>query len=281
MAGAVTTGHRAAGAAGATVGARAVRLFDCDVHALTMADTLAEVDRLVARGTPSQHCVVNAAKAVAMADDERLREIVASCDLVNADGQAVVWASRLLGVPLPERVAGIDLFEALLARAARKGWAVYFLGARQHVVDAVVERARREHPALRIAGRHHGYLHAQHDTDEVVAQVRAAAPDILFVGMPSPKKEYWLAENLERLGVPFCMGVGGSFDVYAGKTRRAPKWMQDAGLEWLYRFAQEPRRMWKRYIIGNARFVCLVARERRRRGMSFGRRRPDRPTGDG
>ncbi len=225
-----------------------------------MAETLDEVDRLIAAGKPAQHCVVNAAKAVAMDEDQTLREIVQSCALVNADGQAVVWASRALGAPLPERVAGIDLFEALLARAARRGYSVYFLGARQHVVDEVVRRATARHPNLRVAGHRDGYFTAAENA-AVVAGVREAAPDILFVGMPSPRKEYWLAENLEALGVPFSMGVGGSFDVYAGLTKRAPEWMQRLGLEWLYRFAQEPRRMWRRYLVGNAAFVRLCVRE--------------------
>lgn len=240
--------------------ARSVRLFGCDIHALTMAETLDEVERLVEARTLAQHCVINAAKAVAIGEDPALREIVRSCDLVNADGQAVVWASRLLGAPLPERVAGIDLFEALLGRAEARGWSVYFLGARQHVVDEVVRRARVRHPRLRVAGWRNGYFGAAENTD-VVAAIREAAPDILFVGMPSPRKEYWLSENLEALGVPFSMGVGGSFDVYAGLTQRAPQWMQRLGLEWLYRFAQEPRRMWRRYLLGNVAFVRLVARE--------------------
>jgi N-acetylglucosaminyldiphosphoundecaprenol N-acetyl-beta-D-mannosaminyltransferase len=122
-----------------------------------------------------------------------------------------------------------------------------------------VERARREHPRLRISGWHHGYL-SEDDTQAVVAEAQAVEPDILFVGMPTPLKEFWLSENLEGLGIPFCMGVGGSFDVYAGTVRRAPEWMQRYGLEWLFRLMQEPGRMWKRYLVGNAAFVLLVGR---------------------
>ena len=246
----------------AVVTHRRVSILACDIDALTCAETLAEVDRLIQEGRPVQHCVINASKAVLMQTDHRLRDIVNSCELVNADGQSVVWASRLLGRSVPERVAGVDLFVSLMALAERRGYGVYFLGATSEVVDGVVARAQREHPHLRVCGSHDGYLRAG-DTAIVIERVRATQPHILFVGMPSPRKEYWLSENLEALGVPFCMGVGGSFDVYAGKTRRAPLWMQHAGLEWFYRFSREPRRMWRRYLFGNAAFLRLVGDEYR------------------
>lgn len=257
---------------------RRALVLGCWIDVLTFRETLEEIDRLVRSGAPVQHCVVNASKVVMMRTDGRLWDIVRSCPIVNADGQAVVWAARALGVDLPERVTGIDLFRGLLRLAEARGYKVYFVGARADVVDDVVARARREHPRLRVCGRHDGYVKST--TDDVAAMVAEAHPDILFVGMPSPLKEYWLSDNLQRMGVPFSMGVGGSFDVYAGRVARAPVWMQRAGLEWLYRFGQEPRRMWRRYLVGNATFVLLVAKEmaagvkaRRRRGSTlFGRR---------
>ena len=239
---------------------RRVRLLGCDIDPLTFRETVNEVDRLIQVGEPVQHCVINAAKVVMLHADSRLREIAAGCQLVNVDGQSVVWASKLLGHPLPERVAGIDLFLALMGLAARRGYSTYFLGARPEVVKKVGARARMEHPQLHIAGMHDGYFSAD-ETGAVVEAIRKVAPDMLFVGMPSPKKEYWLAENLERLGVPFTMGVGGSFDVYAGITKRAPLWVQRCGLEWAVRLLQEPRRMWKRYLISNTRFSWLVLKE--------------------
>ena len=234
-----------------------VQVVNCGIDALTFSETLAEVERLIQARRPMQHCVVNASKTVLMDKDPRLREIVSSCDLVNADGQSLVWASRILGRPVPERVTGIDLFEALLGLAADRGYGVYFLGATDEVLEDAVARARREHAALRICGWHHGYWDAA-DNNELVARVRAAQPDILFVALPSPRKEYWLAEEMKRLDVPFSMGVGGSFDVYAGRVKRAPLWMQRAGLEWSYRFWQEPLRMWERYLLGNLKFIYLV-----------------------
>jgi len=234
-----------------------VSVINCGIDALTFGETLVEVDRLIQARRPVQHCVVNASKAVLMDEDPRLREIVSSCALVNADGQSLVWASQILGRPVPERVTGIDLFQALLGLAADRGYGVYFLGATSEILEEAVARARREHPALRICGWHDGYWDAD---DELVNHVRASQPDILFVALPSPRKEYWLAEHLERLDVPFSMGVGGSFDVYAGRAKRAPLWMQRAGLEWSYRFWQEPLRLWKRYLLGNLKFVHLLVK---------------------
>lgn len=240
---------------------RSVDLFGVPVDALTMDETVAVVRELVRTGRPHQHVVVNAAKFVEMERNPRLREVVARCDLINADGESVVWASRLLGRPLPERVAGIDLFERLVAVAAADGASVFFLGAREEVVAEVVRVFEARHPDLRVAGYRNGYWD---DDDAVVAGIRGAGPDYLFLAIPSPRKEFWLHEHLEALGVPFVMGVGGSFDVVAGKIGRAPGWVQRAGFEWFWRFAQEPRRMWKRYLLGNSAFIRMTWRERRR-----------------
>jgi N-acetylglucosaminyldiphosphoundecaprenol N-acetyl-beta-D-mannosaminyltransferase len=241
-----------------------VNLFGVHVDALTMDETVARIADLVAEGDPVQHCVINANKVALMADDPVLARIVGSCAVVNADGQAVVWAARLLGRPLPERVTGVDLFLRLVALAEERGYSVYFLGATREVVEEAARRVCRRHPRLDIVGTHGGFF-AETEEAALCAEIAGLRPQLLFVGMPSPRKEYWLAANLERLGVTVALGVGGSFDVIAGLTRRAPLWMQRAGLEWFYRFAQEPRRMWRRYLFGNARFVALVACEAFRR----------------
>jgi len=241
-----------------TIG-RKVPLMGFEIDALTLDETLSEIDLVIARGHPTQHCAMNAAKAVLLEKDQRLRDVISTCALVSADGVPIVWASRVLGRPLPGRVNGTDMFIRLLARSEARGYGVYFLGATADVVNLVVKRARQDHPGLRISGWHHGYL-SEDDTKTVVAEARAAEPAILFVGMPTPRKELWLFENLEDLGIPFCMGVGGSFDVYAGTVRRAPEWMQRHGLEWFFRLVQEPRRMWKRYLVGNTAFVLLVGK---------------------
>ena len=214
-------------------------------------------DAVIARKR-SHHVSLNAAKVVLARDDERLARILNAAPLVNADGQSIVWASRLLGVPLPERVAGIDLMFRLLAIAEDEGFRVYFLGSRPEVLATAVARIRVRYPRLVIAGHHHGYFEAA-ETGAVCADVNASNADMLFVAMSSPKKEYWVEEAGPTLEVPLIVGVGGSLDVVAGKVSRAPSWMQRVGLEWFFRLLQEPRRMWRRYTVTNVRFIALVA----------------------
>jgi N-acetylglucosaminyldiphosphoundecaprenol N-acetyl-beta-D-mannosaminyltransferase len=235
-------------------------VLGCEIDRLDMQQTLDACNRAIASGDYTQHMAINAAKLVAYHDDPRLREIVRECGLVNADGQAVVWASRLLGDPLPTRVAGVDLMQELLALAAREGYGIYILGARAEVLGRAVDVIRTAHPGLRIAGYRDGYF--EDDEAETVArQIHEARAEILFVAISSPRKEYFLGAYGPALGVPLVMGVGGSIDVIAGLTTRAPALMQRLGLEWLYRLLQEPRRLASRYIFTNARFLALVLRE--------------------
>jgi N-acetylglucosaminyldiphosphoundecaprenol N-acetyl-beta-D-mannosaminyltransferase len=236
------------------------RILDVDIDRLDMEETIRRCAELIESGGPAQHVAVNVAKIVALRDDPRLRAIVESCDLVSVDGQPVVWASRLLRDPLPERVAGIDLMFRLLGLAERRGYRVFVLGAKEDVLEAAVARLTERYPRLTLAGFHHGYF-ADEESAEICAIVRAAQPHILLVAMSSPRKEYWLAEHARDLGVPFSMGVGGSIDVVAGLTKRAPALMQRLGLEWFYRFLQEPLRLGPRYLRTNGRFAALLARE--------------------
>ena len=226
---------------------------------LTMDETVARCRELILSGRAAQHVVLNAGKCVLLEDEPELRGIVSRCDLVNADGQSVVWAARLLGVRVPERVAGIDLMERLCGLAESERWPVYFLGARDDVLARFEAEARRRFPSLLVAGRRNGYFREAEETD-VAEDVRRSGARILFVAISSPLKERFLARQIQRMGPIFAMGVGGSFDVWAGLTSRAPGWMRRAGLEWLYRLLQEPRRMWKRYLVGNSRFAWIVAR---------------------
>lgn len=234
-------------------------ILGCAVDNLSMAETLDRVASFITDGRPHQHVVVNADKVVKAARDPALRDIIARCDLVNADGMPVVWASWLLGRPLKERVTGIDLYFELLARAEARGWRVYFLGAREEVVSRVVDIARVRWPNLVIAGARNGYWSADEEAS-VVDAIADARADILFVAISSPAKERFLAKHQAHMRVPFAMGVGGTFDVMVGKTQRAPRWMQRTGFEWFYRFLQEPRRMFRRYFIDDMAFFWLLAK---------------------
>jgi len=253
---ATTTGLR--DRAGAPVPAHA--LFGVAVHAVTMAQAVEVCEAAVEGRRSFTVGVVNAAKLVNLRRDPALRGAVTACDLVVADGQAVVWASRLLGAPLPERVAGIDLFTELLGEASRRSQRVFLLGAAQDVLDLVVQRVNRDYPGVVVVGAQHGWFDPS-ESQQVAAAVRAARPDLLFVAMTSPRKELLLDTWSQFMDVPVCHGVGGSFDVLAGRTRRAPKLWQRWGLEWLYRVGQEPGRLWRRYLVTNTQFVCLVAAE--------------------
>ena len=205
--------------------------------------------------------VLNAAKIVKLGQDPFLRDSLLECDLLLADGQSVVWASRLLGRPLPERVAGIDLLTALLDLADRERRRVYLLGAKQEVLDTVCERIAQRWPGAVIAGARNGYFD-ESESAEVAGEIGDSRADMLFLGMTTPKKEIFLGAHGESMGVPVLHGVGGSFDVLAGVIRRAPLSWQRMGMEWAYRLLQEPRRMWRRYLVTNSEFLVLLVCQR-------------------
>ena len=192
-----------------------------------------------------------------MEEDPKLAEIVNACPLINADGASIVWAAKQLGIPLSERVTGIDLFQSLVQLAADKGYKIYLFGAKEDVVVKVKTIFEKRYPGIKIVGYRNGYF-SEVDEPQIVSDMASSGADMMFVAFSSPKKEYWVNKYLDQLNIPFVMGVGGSFDVVAGVTDRAPKWMQDHGLEWFYRFVQEPGRLWKRYILGNLKFVLLT-----------------------
>jgi N-acetylglucosaminyldiphosphoundecaprenol N-acetyl-beta-D-mannosaminyltransferase len=240
---------------------KAVLVCGIPVANLTEDEAVAAIDEMITEGGSHYGAVVNAAKIVAASRDEKLKQVLLDADLVTADGMSVVWASRLLGQPLKQRVTGIDLFARLVEHAAERGWSVYFLGALDESVRGTVERFKSEHSALRVAGYRNGYFTAS-ESNAIADAIKQSAADLLFVAMGSPAQENWIASQLARTGVHFALGVGGSFDHISGLAVRAPQWMQRAGLEWLYRLLREPRRMWRRYLIGNSAFIWMVVRQR-------------------
>jgi len=238
-----------------------ILLMGCKIDNLTMQETLDKIAGFIHSRTPHQHVAVNVDKLVKASRYPALRRIINACALVNVDGMAVVWASRVLGTPLKERVAGIDLFDALMGRAAQCGWRVFLLGAQEAVVAGVAAHYEKKLPGLTICGWRNGYWQGREEAAQVANMVRASRADLLFVAISSPQKEQFLDRYQGAMQVPFAMGVGGSFDVVAGKVKRAPRWMQRTGLEWFYRFLQEPRRMFRRYFIEDIVFVWLLLKE--------------------
>lgn len=238
-----------------------IKILNCPIDTYTMEETVSLIDESIQNKTRLHHVVVNAAKLVYMQKDKELYTSVVSSDIINPDGQAVVWASKFLGQPLPERVAGIDLMQNLVKLAHENGYKVFFFGAKEEIVQGVVDRYVREFSHEIIAGYRNGYFKKE-DEASIAKQIAESGADILFVAISSPTKEIFLNKYKDIINTSFIMGVGGSFDVVAGKVSRAPLWMQNAGLEWFYRFLQEPRRMWKRYFYTNTIFIYLLLKEK-------------------
>jgi N-acetylglucosaminyldiphosphoundecaprenol N-acetyl-beta-D-mannosaminyltransferase len=241
------------------------------IDRLTMAESVERALQLIHEGPGHQHVVLNAAKVVSAQSSGPLAESVRNADIVNADGQSVVWASRILRDPLPERVAGIDFMEQLIQASIPSGLRVGLLGATQEVVDRVAEILSAR--GVSLSYKRNGFWAAE-DEEALVKDITATGTNILFVGIPSPAKELFVARWLSSLDVNLVVGVGGSFDVIAGKTSRAPLVLQRMGIEWLWRLMQEPRRMFKRYLVGNSQFTALVFRQLRHK---YAHLRPSSP----
>lgn len=238
-----------------------ITIMNSPVDVLSMQETIDIIDDSIRDRKSLQHIVVNAAKLVNMQEDDELYQSVVDSDIINADGMAVVWAAGFLGTPLPERVAGVDLMQELVILASKKNYRIFFFGGREEVVREVVKKYTNVFGKEIIAGYRNGYFNKDEEPN-IAAQIAESKADILFVAISSPTKEIFLNTYKERLKVPFIMGVGGSFDVVAGKVKRAPLWMQKSGLEWFYRFLQEPGRMWKRYLVTNSLFLYYILKER-------------------
>jgi N-acetylglucosaminyldiphosphoundecaprenol N-acetyl-beta-D-mannosaminyltransferase len=227
---------------------------------LSMHETIDIINSSLRNSESIQHIVVNAAKIVNAQKDFDLRSAINDSDIVNVDGMAVVWALRLLGHKIHERVSGIDLFDQLLELSYANKYKPYFLGATEEINKLMLSKIKSKYPGMEIAGARHGYFSAAEEI-LIVDKIKASKPDMLFIGISSPRKEEFINKYFDDMNIPFVMGVGGSFDVCAGSTKRAPIWMQKNGLEWLFRIYQEPKRMWKRYLRTNTIFIWMMVIE--------------------
>jgi len=234
-----------------------IRILGSNLDPISMEETISRVEELIGSETYNQHVVINASKINLMHENKELRGIINECPLINADGQSIIWAGKILGHDIPGRVTGIDLFLNLIELCNEKGYRPYFFGAKQEIIQKAVEIFSEKYPALDIAGYRNGYF-KEDESQQIAEDIKNSNADMLFVAFSSPMKEFWINKYQPTMKVPFAMGVGGSFDIVAGKTKRAPEWMQKCGLEWFYRFIQEPRRMGKRYIVGNFKFILLI-----------------------
>ncbi len=237
-----------------------INFLGSPIDVLTFEETVSMAVEAMLTRKPTQHVAINVAKLVKMRHDSELRRDVTESDIIGIDGAGIVLGARALGIWGPARLAGIDLMEHLLGICSVQHFRPYFFGARRKVLEHAIERAHRKWPGLVFAGHRDGYFGEEEEPD-IVEAIKRSKADCLFIGIPTPRKERFLHRYRDELGVPFIMGVGGSFDVLAGHVTRAPRAMQKAGLEWLYRVYQEPKRMWWRYFSTNAVYAGLLGKE--------------------
>lgn len=234
-----------------------VAVLGVPFHNVTMDETIAMIEQQIREGGFHQIATANVDFLKNAMQDERLREILCSCDMIVPDGMPVVWMSKMLGTPLKERVGGIDLVQRLAEVSAKRGYGIFLLGASDTHSQRAARALTQRYPGLRIVGRYSPKPQPLESMDhaEILRRIEEAKPDILLVAFGNPKQERWLAMHRDRIKVPVCIGVGGTLDSLSGTVPRAPQWMQRKGLEWLYRVIQEPQRLAARYV---ADAVCLL-----------------------
>lgn len=237
-----------------------VTLFDLKIHAVTLQEVLSWMEESIRKKEVRMICTLNAALLVWSTKESYLKETYANAHLVTADSFVVYYALKFLGRSVPEPLAACRIMFEFVKRNFKKGYRFYFLGAKPEILARAVENIQKEYPDIQIVGSHHGYFDKEEEK-EVVHDIIRSKPDCLFVGMSTPLKENFLREHLSEMKVPVALGVGGGIDIYAKEFKLAPRWIQKLGLEWFYRLCSEPRRMWKRYLVTNTRFLWLLLKE--------------------
>jgi len=234
-----------------------VSLFNCTFERHTKKEVILKIENLIQSNNRDYLCTVNVSMLMMARNNKRLRKFIQRSSMVVADGQPIVWASRYIKESLPERITGIDLAKDIPELACKNGWGIYLLGASEDVVKQVSEIYKKQYPSLIISGYRNGYFNKK-EANIIAQEIKKSEARILIVAMGVPRQEYFIDDHWDQLGVNFAMGIGGSFDVIAGLTKRAPIWIQKYGLEWLYRMLQEPRRLFMRYFISNTKFILII-----------------------
>lgn len=236
-----------------------VTILGLRVDCLSPNEALETIDGYVRERTPRQVVTADSSMVVLARHDPELRRIVEGADLVTPDGWGILWASRMFRTPISYKVSGVDLAERLCARSPLKGYRIFFLGAGPNVAEEAAEKMRQRYPGTHIVGVRDGFFTAAQEP-EVAAEIRATAPDVVLVALGIPKQEKWIDRHKAVLDVPVFIGVGGTFDVFSGRVKRAPLWMQNSGLEWLYRLSKNPRKFGK--VMTLPQFALLALRQR-------------------
>lgn len=250
-----------------------VDVLGVGISAIDMEMALDEITGWIEGGEQHYVCVTGVHGVMESQKDPTLLRIHNDSGLTTPDGMPMVWAAHWAGARHVERVYGPDLMLALCARAAERGWSSYFYGSREGVPELLAQRLTGRFPALKVAGTYSPPFRelSEEEDREIVERINQADPDLLWVGLSTPRQERWMAAHLGKIRAPVLLGVGGAFDIHAGVLPQAPRWMQRSGLEWFYRLYCEPRRLWRRYLYNNPRFVVSVARHRPRNARGFAR----------
>jgi N-acetylglucosaminyldiphosphoundecaprenol N-acetyl-beta-D-mannosaminyltransferase len=242
-----------------------ISLLGIPIDSVTMGEALEKIERLIEARKPSLVTTPNVDVLVQLQSDAEFRRVYEKAALVVPDGVPLLWAGNFLGTPFKEKVSGSDLFIEFCPLAAKKCYKIYLIGAMPGVAAKAAEILRARHPGLQIVGTYSppfGFEKDEAECARIVEQVREAKPDVLFIGLGSPKQEKWSGRFMEKHGVPVSIGVGISFDYVAGTVKRAPRWMQKAGLEWSFRLCMEPKRLWKRYLVNDPKFFWWIAKQK-------------------
>lgn len=240
-----------------------IKAFNIKINPLRRSEFLSIIETSLKNGHQIVQNGVNGASFNQIFQDKQLEIAINKSDLINIDGQSVVWGLRYLGFDIPERVACPDLAYDILQLAENKNYSVFLFGAQERSLLKCVRNLNAKYPRIKIAGYRNGYFN-ENDEKGIIEMINSAKTDILFLGMPSPKKEFFVEKYRHILNAKYIFGVGGFLDILSGYKKRAPKWMQEIGMEWFFRFLQEPVRMWKRYMIGNPNFIRLILKEKRK-----------------
>jgi len=242
-----------------------VNIANIGIHNINLNDAINLIEGLIAKNQQGIVVTPNVDHIIKLMGDEEFRTVYKNAFLVLADGMPLIWASKFLGTPLQEKVSGSDLFPKLCKVSAYKGYKLFFLGGR---LGSALETKRvfeRQYPDIRIVGVYsppYGFENDEQENTKILNMIKDANPDILFVGLGAPKQEKWIYKHFKELKVPLSIGVGATFDFVSGQIKRAPIWMQKAGLEWFWRLMMEPKRLWKRYLIDDMKFFWLVFKQR-------------------
>lgn len=236
-------------------------LFDVQIDAVTMEEMIEIINEKIQSQEPTHILGINADKINTLQKDESLQQVVQKAEIIHADGVSILFAASILKKHIPERIAGIDLMQQLLDLAQVQQYCVYFLGAKEETIRKMAKNLLNKWPDLSIAGMRNGYF-SEEEWEVIAEEIKTSHPQLVFVGITSPKKEYLIDYFMSQGINAVFMGVGGSFDVLADEVKRAPLWVQNCHLEWCFRMIQEPRRLFKRYMVGNIQFLKLTAKEK-------------------